>query len=202
VTFAFIAKHRGMWPAGWLGEALGVSRAGFYAWRTRPPSVRARADEQLLIRVRARFLTSDRTYGARRAWHDMLVEGIARGLHRIERLMRHAVLRARPDGDGCPRTLGSARRTPWRRMCLTGCSRPLRRTATQMGHGLHRSLDRRRLAVCRRGRRSLLATAGRVVHACDDDRAVGHRCLGDGDLAAGHAEHRTSSLRPRESVYK
>lgn len=96
MTFAFIAKHRGIWPTGWLCEALGVSRAGFYAWRTRPPSDRARADEQLLVRVRASFLTSDRTYGARRVWHDVLVEGLACGLHRIERLMRHAALRARP----------------------------------------------------------------------------------------------------------
>ena len=96
MTFAFIATHRGIWPVGWLCEALGVSRAGFYAWRTRPPSVRARADEQRLISVRNSFLTSDRTYGARRVWHDMLVEGIACGLHRIERLMRQAALRARP----------------------------------------------------------------------------------------------------------
>ena len=106
MTFAFIAKHRGIWPAGWLCEALGVSRAGFYAWRTRPPSVRARADEQLLIRVRASFLTSDRTYGTRRVWHDMLVEGIACGLHRIERLMRHAVLRARPRRRRLPSDTG------------------------------------------------------------------------------------------------
>ena len=96
MTVAFIATHRGMWPARWLCEALGVSRAGFYAWRTRPPSARARADEALLLRVRASFLTSDRTYGARRVWHDMLVEGIACGRHRIERLMRQAALRARP----------------------------------------------------------------------------------------------------------
>ena len=38
VKFAFIAKHRGIWPAEWLCEALGVSRGGFYAWLTRPRS--------------------------------------------------------------------------------------------------------------------------------------------------------------------
>jgi putative transposase len=106
VKFAFIATHRGIWPAGWLCEALGVSRAGFYAWRTRPPSVRARVDEQLLLRVRASFLTSDRTYGARRVWHDMLVEGLVCGLHRIERLMRHAALRARPRRRRIPSDTG------------------------------------------------------------------------------------------------
>jgi transposase InsO family protein len=36
VKFGFIAKHRGIWPVGWLCEALGVSRGGFYAWLTRP----------------------------------------------------------------------------------------------------------------------------------------------------------------------
>jgi putative transposase len=96
MKFAFIATHRGMWPAGWLCEALGVSRAGFYAWRTRSPSARARANEQRLARVRARFHASDRTYGARRVWHDLLAEGVSCGRHRIERLMRHAAWRARP----------------------------------------------------------------------------------------------------------
>ena len=32
VKFSFVAKHRVIWPAGWLCEALGVSRGGFYAW--------------------------------------------------------------------------------------------------------------------------------------------------------------------------
>lgn len=96
MKFAFIAKHRGIWPAGWVCEALGVSRAGFYAWRTRAPSARARADEQLMARVRASFLASDRTYGARRVWHDLLADGVSCGRHRIERLMRHQALRARP----------------------------------------------------------------------------------------------------------
>ena len=78
---------------GWLCGALGVSRAGYYAWLTRPPSRRSRSDEALSIKVRS-FLASDRTYGARRVWHDMIAEGI--GLHRIERLMPLQGLRARP----------------------------------------------------------------------------------------------------------
>jgi len=96
VKFGFIAKHRGIWPAGWLCGALGVSRGGFYAWLTRPPSARAQSDEALVAQVRTSFLASDRTYGARRVWHDVLAAGIACGLHRIERLMRMQALRARP----------------------------------------------------------------------------------------------------------
>ena len=106
MKFAFIATHRGMWPAGWLCEALGVSRAGFYAWRSRSPSARAKANEQLLARVRGSFLASDRTYGARRVWHDLLAEGVSCGLHRIERLMRHQALRARPRRRRLPPDLG------------------------------------------------------------------------------------------------
>ena len=70
VKFSFIAKHRVIWPAGWLCGALGVSRGGFYAWLTRPRSQRSRSDEELSAKVRASFLASDRTYGARRVWHD------------------------------------------------------------------------------------------------------------------------------------
>ena len=107
MTFAFIAKHRGIWPAEWLCEALGVSRAGFYAWRTRAPSARARANDQLLTRVRASFLASDRTYGARRVWHDLLADGVSCGRHRIERLMRQAALRARPRRRRMPADTGA-----------------------------------------------------------------------------------------------
>jgi putative transposase len=96
VKFGFIAKHRGIWPTGWLCEALGVSRGGFYAWLRRPHSQRSRDNEELAAKVRASFLGSDRTYGARRVWRDMLAEGISCGLHRIERLMRLQALKARP----------------------------------------------------------------------------------------------------------
>jgi putative transposase len=48
MRFAFIAKHRSIWPVAWLCEALDVSRSGFHAWKNRAPSARAREDERLL----------------------------------------------------------------------------------------------------------------------------------------------------------
>src|SRR5260370_12126165 len=80
VKFGFIAKHRGIWPAGWLCEALGVSRGGVYAWLTRPRSQRNRTDEELGAKGRASFVASDRTYGARRGWKNILGEGLSCGL--------------------------------------------------------------------------------------------------------------------------
>jgi putative transposase len=102
MKFGFIAKHRAIWPIKWLCEALGVSRSGFHAWLTRSPSRRAREDEALSAKARASFLDSDRTYGARRVWHDLLADGASCGLHRVERLMRAQALRARPRRRGLP----------------------------------------------------------------------------------------------------
>ena len=106
MRFGFVAKHRGIWPAAWLCGALGVSRGGFYAWLTRPRSRRARSSEELAAKVRASFLASDRTYGARRVWYDVLAEGISCGLHRIERSMRRQALRARPRRRRPPPDIG------------------------------------------------------------------------------------------------
>jgi putative transposase len=106
MKFVFIAKHRDIWPVAWLCNALGVSRSGFYAWLNRSPSARSRSDEATGERVRASFISSDRTYGARRVWRDLLAAGIDCGLHRVERLMRLQTLRARPQRRRLPRDEG------------------------------------------------------------------------------------------------
>jgi putative transposase len=102
MKFSFVAKHRGVWPLSWLCSALGVSRSGFHAWLTQKPSQRTRDDERIGAMARASFLASDRTYGARRVWHDVLADGVDCGLHKIERLMRQGALRARPRRRGLP----------------------------------------------------------------------------------------------------
>ena len=76
MKFGFVAKHRGIWPVDVLCEALGVSRSGFYAWRTRPVSERARTDALILVTVRSSFLLSDRTYGARRMVDDLIYNSV------------------------------------------------------------------------------------------------------------------------------
>ena len=105
MKFGFIAKHRVS------GRRTGCAGArclagGFYAWLTRPCSRRSRSDEEVGAKVRASFIASDRTYGARRVWHDMLAEGVSCGLHRIERLMRLQALKARPRRRRLPPDLG------------------------------------------------------------------------------------------------
>lgn len=52
------------------------------------------------------LIGSDRTYGARRVWHDVLAQGQSCGLHRIERLVHLQVLRARPRRRSLPKDQG------------------------------------------------------------------------------------------------
>ena len=80
MKFDFIAKHRSIWPVAWLCTALDVSRSGFHAWLTRAPSQRSRQDEEIGAKVRASFITSSRTYGARRI-KNMDVAALVQGAH-------------------------------------------------------------------------------------------------------------------------
>lgn len=107
MKFAFVARHRHVWPVSWICAALNVSRSGFHAWLKRPPSARSTEDERLGAVMRRSFKDSDRTYGARRIWRDVLEEGLPCGLHRIERLMKENGLRARPRRRGLPKDDGA-----------------------------------------------------------------------------------------------
>jgi putative transposase len=106
VKFGFVAKHRGAWAVNVQCEALGVSCSGFYAWRKRPLSTRARTDAAILQTIRARFVLSDSTYGARRMLDEVREAGHACGRQRVARLMRSAALRARPRRRATPADTG------------------------------------------------------------------------------------------------
>lgn len=63
-------------------------------------------------KVRASFIASSRTYGARRVWRDVLADGVSCGLHKIERLTRGEALRGRPRRRGLPKDEGERSVSP------------------------------------------------------------------------------------------
>lgn len=95
MKFGFIAAEKAHFPVKVLCEVLGVSRSGFYEWRKRGPSRRAREDELLRCHVVAAFKASRRTYGSPRVHRELQVHGVTVGRHRVARLMREEELRAR-----------------------------------------------------------------------------------------------------------
>jgi transposase InsO family protein len=74
---------------------FGVSRAGYYAWRTRDESARQQQDRKLLVQVRKEFHDSGGTYGSPRVQRALQARGVAVSRRRVERLMREAGLKAR-----------------------------------------------------------------------------------------------------------
>jgi hypothetical protein len=95
-----------------MARVLGVSTAGYYAWRSRLPSARVIADDALLRRVRTIHAVSRGTYGAPRVYAELRAQGRAVGKKRIARLMRaagivgvsrrRAVITTRRDRDARP----------------------------------------------------------------------------------------------------
>ena len=91
-----------------LCRLLGVSRSGYYAWRTRPPCARACANQELTRHIREVHQESRGTYGAPRIWVELRDRGVVCSRKRVACLLRLAGL------HGCHRRKGPAapRRTP------------------------------------------------------------------------------------------
>lgn len=93
-------------PVAVACRVLQVSTSGFYAWRDRPLSPRAVADQQLTGVIREVHTASHGTYGARRVHAELhLGQGVRVGRKRVERLMRAGCLQgvSRRRRSGCTR---------------------------------------------------------------------------------------------------
>jgi putative transposase len=75
-----------------MARVLSVSRAGYYAWASRPPSAHAEADAALLERIKTVHVASRETYGAPRIHAELRMGGERHGRKRVARLMRGAGL--------------------------------------------------------------------------------------------------------------
>lgn len=101
--FKLIDAEKASYPVATLCRMLGVSKSGYYAWRSRPPSKRTRQDALLTERIREIHSRSRETYGYPRVHAELRSLGVRCGRRRVARLMRVARLR------GCMR--GKKRRT-------------------------------------------------------------------------------------------
>ena len=92
------AERANHYPVAMLCRMLGVSKSGYYAWRSRPPSKRSREDYALTEKIREVHHRSRETYGSPRVHAELRALGVRCGRRRVARLMRVAGLR------GCMRS--------------------------------------------------------------------------------------------------
>jgi putative transposase len=83
-----VTAHQAVHPIATMCRVLGVSPSGYYAWRERPLSKRARTDVKLSAEIQAIHRESRGTYGVPRIHAELADRGIQVGRKRVARLMR------------------------------------------------------------------------------------------------------------------
>ena len=92
MCFRLIDAKRAQHPVSLLCGVLGVSRAGYYAWKDRSPSPRAMRDVQLSEQIAEIHAESQGTYGWPRVHAELRHRGVRASRKRVARLMRRAGL--------------------------------------------------------------------------------------------------------------
>jgi len=87
-VFKFMTANQAEYSVQLMSRTLGVSRSGFYAFHSRPPSARQVADSALTDRIATIHEASRQTYGAPRIHAELADEGVHVGRKRIWRLMQ------------------------------------------------------------------------------------------------------------------
>lgn len=107
--FAFVDREKALYAVATLCELLKVSRAGYYAWVSRPPSRREVADGVLTAQIQGAFDANRKVYGSPRIHAELIDADVHVGRKRIARLMRAAGI------VGCHRRkhkLGTTKQNP------------------------------------------------------------------------------------------
>jgi putative transposase len=95
VRFAFIQQHAEEFPVDVLCAVLEVSRSGYYAWRDRPASSQAQRREELVERIQAAHVDSQKNYGSPRIHRELRDQGIICSENTVARLMKDRGIRSR-----------------------------------------------------------------------------------------------------------
>lgn len=119
MRYRMIERCRDAFPIRMMCRCLDVSPSGYYGWRERPLSPRARENARLSERIENLHAVSECVLGSPRIWQDLRYAGESCGKNRIARLMRQMGLQGIPQ------------RTRWRK-----------KASTQRPNGIHNHLER------------------------------------------------------------
>lgn len=104
--FEFISSHLGEYSVSDMCRALGVTRQGYYAWASRPPSAHEERDLELARLIGNEYDASRGIYGAPKIFMRLKAAGVGTSRKRVARIMREygwkGVTRAcakRPSGE-------------------------------------------------------------------------------------------------------
>jgi len=95
MRYEFIDVERAHYPVRVLCRVLLVTRSGYYAWRIRPTSLRARSNQRLLVKIRAIHTRSRGTYGSPRIHRALRTPQEPVSKNRVARLMRATGIRSK-----------------------------------------------------------------------------------------------------------
>lgn len=95
MRYRFIDAEKALYPIRVLCGVLEVARSGYYAWRGRLPSARAKANDLLLDEIRTVHQASRGTYGSPRVFRELRTLENPVSENRIARLMRVSDIRSK-----------------------------------------------------------------------------------------------------------
>ena len=104
IRYAFMKLHESEYSVKHMCQVLGMSRSGYYAWRSRPDSRRTQANQRLLVQIREAYQLSKKTYGSPRIHAALRRQGVTCSQKRVVRLMRLDHIAARRARRRIPRT--------------------------------------------------------------------------------------------------
>jgi transposase InsO family protein len=107
MKYAFCHEHATRFPVQACCQALGVSRAGYYAWRHRPVSAQAQRRQDLLAKIQAVHARNRQVYGSPRIYQVLLAQGERVCENTVAKLMQEHHIVAKTKRRWIPRTTDS-----------------------------------------------------------------------------------------------
>jgi putative transposase len=88
MKYQFVTQHRDRYPVEKLCDLLGISRSGYYVWKSRKPSQREHGIEILIAHIRRIHAKYRKVYGSPRIHAALKKEGIHCNPKTVAKYMR------------------------------------------------------------------------------------------------------------------